>query len=447
MVAKINTGSSLFGALAYNQNKIDEEQGKVLFSNKMFESEDGSFNVLKCIKCFEMHLPKEIKTEKPIIHISLNPHPDDVLSDDQLADIAQEYMQKLGYGNQPYIVYKHEDINRHHIHIVSLRVDENGKKVNDSFEYKRSKDITRELEEKYNLHKAEKNKQKEQYQFSKVDYTAGNVKKQIANTVRGIINTYQFQSFNELKTILSLYNIHAEEVKGMVCEKPYTGTVYSATNNTGKKQGNPIKSSRISKSVGFEAIQRRVRQHTKSWKEDNTLKNSLRAVIEDSIKKSISKELLRKNLRSKGIEVIFRQNEAGRIYGVTFIDYENKIVFNGSRLGKDFSANIFNDLYNISHTDKENIEHDTLDTSQDGLFSPTVEQSEYESEQTDNFFSTEENNPSDLEHGYTEKPDEENAISSGRLINIIPNSKHNVDEPLFPFKKKKKKRKRNINNQ
>lgn len=59
---------------------------------------------------------------KPIIHISLNPHPDDVLSDSQLADIAKEYMDKLGYGNQPYMVYKHEDIARHHIHIVSIRV-------------------------------------------------------------------------------------------------------------------------------------------------------------------------------------------------------------------------------------------------------------------------------------------------------------------------------------
>src|SRR5574344_1984038 len=83
MVAKINVGSSLFGALAYNQNKVDEEQGKVLFSNRMFESEDGNFNIQRCMESFEMHLPQDIKTEKPIIHISLNPHPDDKLSDEQ----------------------------------------------------------------------------------------------------------------------------------------------------------------------------------------------------------------------------------------------------------------------------------------------------------------------------------------------------------------------------
>ena len=147
MVAKISVGSSLFGALSYNQNKVDEEQGKVLLSNRMFESEDGNFSIRRCMECFDMHLPADLKTEKPIIHISLNPHPDDVLSDSQLADIAKEYMDKLGYGNQPYMVYKHEDIARHHIHIVSIRVDDTGKKINDKFEHIRSKQITRELEQ------------------------------------------------------------------------------------------------------------------------------------------------------------------------------------------------------------------------------------------------------------------------------------------------------------
>ena len=95
MVAKINVGSSLFGALAYNQNKVDEEQGKILFSNRMFESEDGNFNIQRCMESFEMHLPQDIKTEKPIIHISLNPHPDDKLSDEQLSEIAGLWQSAL----------------------------------------------------------------------------------------------------------------------------------------------------------------------------------------------------------------------------------------------------------------------------------------------------------------------------------------------------------------
>lgn len=108
MIAKINIGNSLFGALAYNQNKIDQEKGKVLFTNKILENPDGKFDIHKCIECFNNHIPEGIRTKKNVIHISLNPDPKDNLSDEQLLQIAQEYLENLGYGQQPYMIFKHE---------------------------------------------------------------------------------------------------------------------------------------------------------------------------------------------------------------------------------------------------------------------------------------------------------------------------------------------------
>ena len=93
------------------------------------EPADGHPTIQHCIRSFEPYLAANRRTEKPVIHISLNPHPDDVLTDEQLTAIGQEYMEKMGYGNQPYIIYRHEDIGRPHIHIVSLRIDEQGKKI------------------------------------------------------------------------------------------------------------------------------------------------------------------------------------------------------------------------------------------------------------------------------------------------------------------------------
>ena len=350
MVAKINVGSSLYGVLAYNQKKIDEMQGRVLFTNRMFESEDGNFNIHRCLECFEMQLPQDIRTEKPIIHISLNPHPEDKLNDFQLSEIAQQYMDKLGYGAQPYIVYKHEDINRHHIHIVSLRVDEHGKKLNDKFEFRRSKDITREIEEKYGLRPAEKTTDKELTQFQKVDYESGYIKKQISNTVKGIMSSYRFQSFGEFKTLLSLYNIHAEEVKGEAKGRPYHGIVYSATDDSGDKHGNPIKSSLIGKSVGITTINKKVKQTSEIWKE-GTLRSKIKDTVHKELSNSTSVSQFKNNLKEKGIDVVIRQNNEGRIYGVTFIDHNNRIALNGSRLGKAFSANAINNLFqDVSET-------------------------------------------------------------------------------------------------
>lgn len=343
----------------------------------MFESEDGNFNIRRCMESFEMQLPQDIKTEKPVVHISLNPHPDDKLSDEQLSEIAQEYMEKLGYGNQPYMVYKYEDIDRRHLHIVSLRVDENGRKINDKFEHRRSKDITRELEAKYGLHPAQKKQQQVHYRFQKVDYAAGDVKRQISNTVKGLVNTYRFQSFGELKTLLSLYNVYVEEVKGEIRGKPYNGIVYSATDDTGEKQGNPIKSSRLGKSVGTDALNQRMERAAGRWK-DGKLKNNIKGQVSEALKTSASKEQFEKNLKEKGIEVVFRENTEGRIYGATFIDHENKAVLNGFRLGKEFSANVFNDLFRESHVNEEYTKQDVPKepfTSSAEAFVPSERQS------------------------------------------------------------------------
>ncbi len=344
MVAKISTGSSLFGALAYNQDKVDRKEAEVLFSNKMLLSEDGRFSIGGCMRSFEMQMPVQLSTKKPILHISINPHPEDVLTDQQLADIAREYMQKLGYGEQPYLVYKHTDIDRRHIHIVGLRVDESGRPLNDKFEHRRSKQITRELERKYNLHPAEKKERTERPELKKVDYAAGDVKHQIGNTVKAACYGYRFQSFGEYRALLAAYNVCAEEVKGEINGRPYQGIVYSAMNGKGEKVGNPVKASRIGKSVGYEAVQRRMERSGEAIK-NGKLKERTRKIVAAAMQTAHNRQEFEQELKRQGIDVVFRRNDNGRIYGVTFIDHDSRVVLNGSRLGKEYSANVFNDLY------------------------------------------------------------------------------------------------------
>ena len=349
MVAKINTGSSMFGALAYNQEKVDNGEAKVLFSNKMLLDEDGHSSIGGCMRSFEMQMPVHLSTKKPIVHISINPHPEDVLSDSQLSDIAREYMRKLGYGDQPYLVYKHTDIDRHHIHIVGLRVDENGRPLNDRFEHRRSKQITRELERKYNLHPAERKERAERPELKKVDYAAGDVKHQIDNAVKAACYGYRFQSFGEYRALLATCNVCAEEVKGEINGRPYEGIVYSATDDKGEKVGNPVKASRIGKSVGYEAVRCRMEKSGEAIK-NGKLKERTRKIVAAAMQTARNRQEFEQELKRQGIDVVFRQNDSGRIYGVTFIDHDSRVVLNGSRLGKEFSANVFNDLYSDTHT-------------------------------------------------------------------------------------------------
>ena len=154
MVANIRSGSSPGGALRYNKEKVDKDEAEILYWQKMLDPFDqyGRMDVDTCMASFVPYLEANRRTSNTVFHVSLNPSPEDRLTDVQLQEIAREYMERMGYGNQPYIVFKHKDIDREHLRVVSLRIDENGHKLPHDFEARRSMEILRDLERKYNLH-------------------------------------------------------------------------------------------------------------------------------------------------------------------------------------------------------------------------------------------------------------------------------------------------------
>lgn len=339
MVAKISVSGSLAGAINYNMNKLKADTATILLTNKMLCPEPNeAFRTSDMMKDFELFMPQRYRTENPVFHVSLNPHPDDKLSDVELSAIAEEYMKRMGYGGQPYVVFKHHDISRHHLHIVSVRVNEQGKKINDKFERRRSKDITRSLEQKYGLHTAEKLSKVQKPELKMVDVHSGNVKEQVENVVREVINKYHFLTFNEYKAVLTKFNIAAEEVKGSHFGSSYSGIVYSATDNDDNKVGNPFSAATLGKFAGGEALERKYKV-SKEHLEKCRCGAPLKRTINQAFVGATNKEQFRYNLFQSGIGVVYRENTAGRLYGVTFIDHNTGVVLNGSRLGKEYAAN------------------------------------------------------------------------------------------------------------
>lgn len=353
MVAKINAGSSLFGALSYNQEKVKQGEAKVLFGSRIVENMNSGYTMHDMMESFKPYLDTNNRTEKPILHISINPHPDDKLTDTQLSEIGQKYMEHMGYGDQPYLIYKHEDLDRHHLHIVSINIDETGKKISNSNDFYKSKKITRALEKEYNLLPAERQKQSDNLFLKRVNYKAGDVKKQLSNVTKSVMKDYRFQSLNEYKAVLSIYGVTVEEVKGEARGKTYNGLVYSVLNKKGENVGNPFKASLIGKAVGYDALQKRITFSKQSMK-DKIIYNRSRDIISPLLANKPNRKAFEKELAKNGISVIFRENDEGRIYGATFIDHQEKAVFNGSRLGKEFSANVFHSLFNENHKAEAN---------------------------------------------------------------------------------------------
>ena len=218
MVANIRSGSSPGGALYYNKEKVDKGEAEVLFRQKMLEPFDryGRLDIDACMESFRPYLEANRRTINTVFHTSLNPSPVDELTDEQLRDITREYMERMGYGQQPYIVFKHKDISREHLHIVSLRVDENGRKISDSHEYDRSMSVLRELERKYGLHLAPGKDSVQRERLREPDKT----KYEIYDAIKGCLP--KCKSWNDLEGRLKEQGIDVR---------------YKYCGNTDRKQG------------------------------------------------------------------------------------------------------------------------------------------------------------------------------------------------------------------
>lgn len=341
MIAKISSPSRLAAALGYNFKKVEKHEASVLLVQGLFHDRNGAYSRAQVLADMLRTIPAQCRTKKTVFHCSLNPHPDEKLSDETLSQIAAEYMEALGYGRQPYIVFRHNDIPRAHIHIVSLRVDSDGRKINDRFERRRSKRITDALEAKFGLLPSGHSQKKKgvSAQPSAVDVDAGDIKRQVAAAVEHVLGRYAFQSVGEMNLVLARFRVTAEEVKTERKGRPFDGIVYAATDADGHKICTPIKASEIGRQVSYAALRRHFEQSKSVVRERSA---TIRRAIADVMQTSPDRAEFIDRMRGHGIETVLRINAAGRLYGITFIDDANGIAVNGSRLGKGFAANVFN---------------------------------------------------------------------------------------------------------
>lgn len=222
----------------------------------------------------------------------------------------------------------------------------------------------------------------------KIDIS-GDIKRQVANTVKMVGMRYKFQTLGEFNAILSLYNVRAEQTDGRVNGREYHGLVYFATDDSGNVVASPFKASRLGKFASRTAIDNRFVRA-----KDRIDVNPTRTIVADALAQSTNKSDFVARLKAARIDVLFRYTEEGRIYGVTFIDHNTMTVLNGSRLGKDYSANAFERRFNgeqtqpdmpvvIPVTDTHTPDADTTTSAPDGTSqtqNPTPQPAEHRSD-------------------------------------------------------------------
>lgn len=362
MVAVINFSTSIRNVMNYNENKLKQDtqlkddDGKTLKKAEFIHSSGYAKDTDKLgftdrFKRLEKQMALRERRKKSVVHISLNfdPSEKDRLDKDKelLKKIADTYMQKIGFANQPYLVYKHNDAGHPHIHIVSTIIQNNGIPIEThNIGENVSNPARKDIEQLFGLVIADDRKQKEAYRLQPVDaqkilYGKSETKRAITNVLDAVLPYYKYTSISELNAVLKQYNVLADTGSENSRVNKNKGLVYRVLDENGNKVGVPIKSSDIYSKPGFKFLEPK-------FEKNEILRKPFKARIKNAIDLALLKstvtniEQLQDALRRDRIQVVVRQNKEGKIYGLTFIDHnpQSKAVFNGSDLDhkKQYSA-------------------------------------------------------------------------------------------------------------
>lgn len=349
MVARIVTGKSIRGMLIYNEQKVSASDAIILMASG-FATDIEKLNLYQKIRRFNQLTKLNTRSKTNAMHISLNFHKDDKLNPQLQQQIASEYMEKMGFADQPYIVYSHFDTDHPHLHIATTLINKNGERIKtESIGRSLSEPARIHLESKYGLIQAKGRKLVNEPFLRIAEYGSKPTKRQIANITGRVKRDYAFTSFQEYKAVLSLFRVFADRGEPGTEMFKNKGLLYSILDNKGNPVGVPIKASSISKGVTIKELEKCYEPNREKRK---VKKDDLKLRIDNVFQKyhCLSGKTLQNELAANQISLLFRQNEAGQVYGLTFIDHKNLTVFNGSDLGKAYSAGFV--LKNISVEDQ-----------------------------------------------------------------------------------------------
>lgn len=342
MVAVIKTGHSIRRIFNYNENKVEAGIAQCIGAGN-YPADPDRLSYSAKLNCFLRQLELNENVTRNSVHISLNFHSSETdLGAEKLMEIASDYMDKIGFGEQPFLVYQHFDAGHPHIHIVTIKVRGDGSRIDmNNIGRNKSEQARKSIEKEFGLVNAEAQKKEQQYVIkpisaAKAIYGKSQTKMAIQNVLNVVLDQYRYASLPELNAVLRQYNVTAERGSEDSLIYRRGGLLYRILDGYGKTVGVPIKASLFYSRPTLKNLQERYRRNDSARRPYKVrIKNAVDMAL---LNKHSSIEELGRILEKQGIILALRKNEAGIVYGITYIDHRTRCVFNGSALGKQYSA-------------------------------------------------------------------------------------------------------------
>jgi len=335
-------GKNIRGMLHYNENKVSRGEARLLLASG-FAGDISQFNLEQKLKRFEQLTMLNNRVKTNAIHISLNFDPQDKVSSEQLQLISMAYIERIGFSDQPYLVYQHTDAAHTHVHIATVSVQTDGSRIDThGIGWRLSEPARQALEKEYGLVEARGKTLSNQLAIKPADiekarYGLMPTKRAITNIVNAVIRDYRFTSLAEFNAVLRQFNVIADQGGEQTVMREKGGLLYSLIDGKGEQVGVPIKASTIYNKPTLANLQKEFKYNEEKRQPcREPLKQTIEQVFSNY--RSLTKNTFINELQKRNVQVAFRTNNQGFIYGVTFIDNRQRVVFNGSYLGKGYGA-------------------------------------------------------------------------------------------------------------
>ena len=322
MIVKIlGSASSNFHGVQYNDKKVEKGTGELMlmknfpsFINEN-SSQEGVRNYLKSIS-------KNEKVKKPQFHAVISTKFQQY-SKEELTKVAEDFMQEMGYRNQPFIVVFHNDTENNHVHIVSTRVEKStGKKINDSYEKLKAQKAMMNVKERIY------GKNNEEIINNLFSYKIGSLKQLELLMER-----------NGFKLVKNKNDENALDIlKNGVREKTIYGNQLIFSNPKNDNRAKQIKAilNKYKEVYSNKVFKVEDRRHLEKMLPEEKQKENWKPKIE------FESELQKKLRDVFGIDVIFHHKDELHPFGYTLIDHKTETIYKGSDILK------MNDLFDFT---------------------------------------------------------------------------------------------------
>lgn len=341
MVAVIKGGRSIKNVLRYNEQKLGKGKAYLLYAAHFTKESDALLPQDK-IRRFEKLISLNGQTKVNSVHISLNFDPTDRLSIEKLVQIAKKYMNGIGFGEQPYLVYQHHDAGHPHLHIVTTNIKSDGSRIPlHNLGRNESEKAREEIEKIFNLVPAQK-KQKTVpsqtlHQAGKAQYGKDETRAAITAVLNYVVEGCHYTSFSEYNAVLRQYRVVAD--RGSESSRIYQkrGLVYRILTGKGEKIGVPVKASSIEGKPTLAVINARFR-YNGEVKEAH--KQRVKNAVDFTFRRYQRPMLptIQEALKKERIDLVIAPNREGKKEELIYVDHATRCAFTGSDLGPSYDG-------------------------------------------------------------------------------------------------------------